>query len=427
MTDADHAGPAAKDSRSCGAPPLSTPDQRNRFLFHLRQHTPALSGHGPDSISSGSMASTLLLELNKDDLHYQIIGATHTVAHEAPRWRQVVEAAVASFKADQAPPRSWSAVLGPSPHQGAAFERGFTLPQRLHEPISIGPMTLSAIPEWTTQVLPHPGDRSRPYPVSFWPIQVHGTVNAYSTEGARDLAAYDLDRLRLLLSLALPQLWIHWTWPEIEDSDFIYNWQREMRHCWRPKPAPTVPPVAPLLIPQWVPDAWPLLGKHHSKTLALEAANNALLDVAEGRHSAAGVQLVAVLEQLHDAIHGNRRDPAVGRKGAHRLVAEFLAEGNEVTSEHRSLAKHIVMYPKRSSTSHEGARHGYEPRLGMPLRMTSLGGDRAHTYRLKIEILRDICSSLLIEQLGGPPVQPGAIKDRWQAIADGHLILPTHI
>jgi hypothetical protein len=79
----------------------------------------------------------------------------------------------------------------------------------LEAAVEVGPMLLSPMSEWITQMYPHPADRSRPYPVSFWPIEVRGTVSAYYTAGAEDLAAYDLARLCLMLSLARNQVWIH--------------------------------------------------------------------------------------------------------------------------------------------------------------------------------------------------------------------------
>ncbi|QXV57341.1 hypothetical protein [Amycolatopsis sp. TNS106] len=423
----------------CGLRRLSS-DETNWFLHHLRRQIPDLASSGHDTSSgrpsltfaSSSAISTLRLFLSRGrELHYDVVGMTDDVAAERGWWATVMAEAVRSFTADPPPSRSWVAVIGPAPDQGAAWERGVFLPARLEAPVQVGPMVLSPVPQWITQVYPHPADRSRPYPVSFWPIEVRGTVSAYYTPGAQDLAAADLGRLCLLLSLAWNQLWIHWKLPHVDEPDAlshdIDDWQREMVHCWRPEPPPPEPPIQVLDLPPWLPNAWSLLEKHVHKARSLEACQAALHDVAEGRPSAAGAQFAAMLEQLSGAPTGGDEAPKLRRRAALELLAEFFANGQAATRDDEKLAEDILMYGLRSATGHAGTRHGSERRLGMPIRMTTLDGDPPHTYGLKITVLSEVCRALLIHSLGGPLADPEPIKDRWRAITSGVLIIPGRI
>ncbi|OXM61392.1 hypothetical protein CF165_38620 [Amycolatopsis vastitatis] len=424
---------------SCGLRKL-TSDEMNWFFHHLRQQVPELASCGQAAhagrpnltFTSTSAASTLRLFLSKGrELHYDVVGTVKDVSAERAWWSTVVAEAVRSFTSDPPRQRSWVAVIGPAPDQGAALERGVFVPTRLEAPVEIGPMVLSPVSQWITQVYPHPADRSRPYPVSFWPIEVRGTVSAHYTPGAQDLAAYDLARLCLLLSLAWNQSWIHWTWPHVDEPDalnrYVDDWQLEMVHCWRPQPAPPVPAAQPLVVPPWLPDAWSLLEQRASKSRALEACDAALRDVAEGRPSAAGVQFVAMLEQLTGAPAGGNEAAKLRRKAALGLLAEFFANGQAMTKEDEKLAEDILMYGLRSATGHAGTRHGSEPRLGMPIRVTSIDGDPAHTYGMKVDVLSEVCRAMLVHSLGGPPADPELIKDRWRAITSGALIITDRV
>jgi hypothetical protein len=148
---------------------------------------------------------------------------------------------------------------------------------------------------------------------------------------------------------------------------------------------------------------------------------------AEGRPSAAGIQFAAMLEQLSGAPSGGDEAAKQRRKAALRLLAEFFASGRAVTKDDEKLAEDILMYGLRSATGHAGTRHGSEPRLGMPIRTTSLDGDPAHTYGLKISVLSEVCRALLVQNLGGPSTDPEPIRERWLAITSGPLIIPGRV
>lgn len=425
--------------RDC-APKAKSPDQKDAYLRHLRTAIPGRTsqlGLGQQvpwgtAFASNDPGLTAVLWLrsggrrfNADaNLQYALAGEAETIDAEKERWKEIIDGADRAFNADPGERRTWSAVIGPAPE--SALNSGVVRwAYRLDGSTDIGPISLRSLDQWVSQGYPHPSDRSYYYPIGFWPIAVSGSCNAHSTAGAEDVAAEDLDRLCRLVSLATDIPLIHWRWPMVfpresekqSAEDPMTAWLQRMERMAAP---PTVfPPPSPVTVqvPDWCSPAWQQMEKP-GLAGALEAYGSALADITGGRASAAGVQLMAVLERLTKV----GKDSNAARKAAIRMVADYLFDLGH-SPEDRKRAQEVVMYDERSRTVHGGRRHGSEPRLNMPMRVASIDRDPKDTYEQRVEILRHVCQALLIGELGGPVPEREPALQALTALEDGVLVL----
>ncbi|MFH8886271.1 hypothetical protein [Streptomyces californicus] len=278
--------------------------------------------------------------------------------------------------------------------------------------------------QWVSRGYWHPADRSQFYAVGCWPVSVTGTVQAYYTQGAEDVAAGDLDRLCQLLSLATGWRWIHFLWPEVGPRGQrpvcgpVDEWAE--RAAESPVQGLDAPEPTVLEIAEWVPAAWPKLSSA-ARSGALEAYSSAICDITDGRPSAAGAQFMAVLEKLSREGNAGGVDGEAARKRAVEMVAEFLF--GSVTAEDKACAGEVMMYGRRSGTVHGGRRYGSEQRLNMPMRMHSLDGDPLTDYERQVERLRFVCQALLVKDLGGPLLDPAPVLQEMRHFEEGVIWL----
>jgi hypothetical protein len=272
-------------------------------------------------------------------------------------WAQAARGATAALGAP-GQPFDWTALIGPPYVRISGDEVS------LQTPGAVGPFRISSAGQAMWEILPpqQPSLMSYGMAVS-WPILVEGRHDGYSWQPAAKKAAFDLNRLAGLLSLAFGHCLV------VREGAAPVDWgvrQVPGRHPWQAWPENAQlgddadDPKNPMTLPEWVPTAWEILQQRPVLGHAVDAYHEALRAQLE-HPSLALVAFIAAIEGVANTLFTVPRCEACGGNpgAAARFRAALRLVCDEVTAEQLGKA-----YSPRSRTVHRGQLHGSETRPG---------------------------------------------------------------
>lgn len=431
----DHEPPEASSWEQAVPPDIAaTGDHANWYFHHVRRRIPHYAGQGSHSVPGNvsfftsadpALTTTLWLRVGSQkstSISFAVTGPNDLVHEEKPRWRAVLASALQEFRSDPPQERPWAAILVPKAAQHARWYGRFRAwPDRLSEPVRIGPITLTSVPTWVSQPHPHPDDMSVALGVGYWPLLVTGTAPGYYRAGALQAAARDLLHLQWLLTVVTARSWQrgrqpHLMEPDDEAEDFLAHWLEGMSGWSIGEHLP--PRTTALELPGWLLGAWSKSLASRRYPHALSAYGRAFEHFTEESTSDAGARFAAVIEAL-----SGTRTPTDAEKTAARHLLSAAAPGTLAEAEAMGAAKEILMYSIRSETVHTGRLHGPESLGGQSLGMVSADGDPSRIHHMMTGNLQHLCRNILVEELGGPVHDPEPILRELNDIRSGVIVL----
>jgi hypothetical protein len=291
-----------------------------------------------------------------DEIRCFIIGGAQFAAEKAvPIWQDVVASAVAAVRHRQK--FFWSALIGPSPRSVGS---NYVLASGIH----LGSAELKAaktyMREWTHNPLNDMLGRSA---WGSWPVVVSGTGLAFDSEGAREFALSQLNRMCGLISVAWNCWWTvrHGPYAFSEPQHLtVYPFAfSEEAQLFRDEAEPKKKMRE---LPGWVEDAWFNLDKFPHLEVALGSFYEAIR-LSLHHPSFAFIGFVAAIESVGAGPVSNSSGKIKNRPSSKRAFTAGLSTVTDADVA-RKLANSF--YGRRSATAHVGVLHGLERRFGWP-------------------------------------------------------------
>jgi hypothetical protein len=287
-------------------------------------------------------------------------------------------------------PQRWSALIGPpSPRIGG-------METTLSEPFKVGPFVVRPEPHALNESWPsRPPSLGVRTVASTWLEGVEGESSGYNWQVAGKRAAYDLQRLCTLLSVAGAGTVV------VRDAPAPLEWGR--RSVPEGDPSETTKPSADYRRPRiwappdWLSDAWELIESKPWLAHALSAHHEGLR--AQYEHaSLALVAFISAVEAISNRLWIEHHcETCRGRLG---IAARFRATLQTVLPD--AEAEFLGQaYSPRSKTVHEGHLHGTEETAGV-YAIGALSTDAALTFEWGVVYRMGRASeSLLLRALQG--------------------------